>query len=141
MERLEGISEAVLNACSIDQMRGNPAMESIIAYCGLVCNECPAYLATQADDDAMRDKVAAEWSEAFGGSLTKEAINCDGCLGTGGRKVGYCDECPIRVCAVERSVENCAHCSDYACEELKRFFTGGSTAKAVLDGIRDSLRG
>lgn len=58
-------------------------MERLIAYCGLVCNECPAYLATQADDDSERTKIAAEWSEAFGSDFKKEDINCDGCLGTG----------------------------------------------------------
>lgn len=113
-------------------------MGRIIAYCGLVCGECPAYLATQADDDEMRSKTAAEWSQAFGDALTKDDINCDGCLGKEGRKVGYCNECPIRVCAVERGLENCADCSSYACDNLSRFFVGSPAAKAMLDGLRDA---
>lgn len=112
-------------------------MKRILAHCGLVCDECPAYLATQANDDEMRSKIAAEWSESLGGALTKEDINCDGCLGTEGRKVGYCNECPIRVCAVERGMENCAHCSSYACDSLERFFKGAPAAKALLDSLRD----
>ena len=116
-------------------------MERIIAYCGLVCDECPAYLATQADDDQARAKIAAEWSEGLGATMKPEDINCDGCLGAGGRKVGYFSMCEIRACAVERSVENCAHCSDYACESLKGFLKGAPAAQALLDGMREARRG
>jgi len=119
---------------------GSVDMDKIIAYCGLVCDECPAYLATQADDDQARAKIAAEWSEAFGAGMKPEDINCDGCLGAGGRKVGYCGMCEIRVCAVERSLENCAHCSDYACEQLKGFLKGAPAAQALLDGLREAQR-
>ena len=35
------------------------------AYCGLNCTECPTYLATQKDDDKLRDKVAKQWSKQF----------------------------------------------------------------------------
>ena len=38
-------------------------MEEIVAYCGLVCNECPAYEATQKNDNDARAKVAEEWSK------------------------------------------------------------------------------
>ncbi|MDD2202019.1 MAG: DUF3795 domain-containing protein [Firmicutes bacterium] len=113
-------------------------MKRIIAYCGLVCDECPAYLATQADDDEMRSNIAAEWSESYGCALTKEDINCDGCLGTKGRIVGYCNECSIRLCAAERGMENCAHCSSYACDNLERFLKGAPAAKALLDSLRDA---
>ena len=40
-------------------------MDKIVAYCGLVCTGCPAYVATQADDRAALEKVAAEWRKAF----------------------------------------------------------------------------
>ena len=38
-------------------------MEKIIAYCGLICSECPAYIATQKDSDEERKKVAEKWSK------------------------------------------------------------------------------
>ena len=116
-------------------------MDRIIAYCGLVCDECPAYQATQADDNEARARIAAEWSEAFGADMKVENINCDGCLGEGGRKLGYCSICEIRACAIERSVENCAHCSDYACEPLKGFLKGAPAAQALLDGMREAQQG
>ncbi|MCK4571680.1 DUF3795 domain-containing protein, partial [candidate division WOR-3 bacterium] len=37
-------------------------MDKMIAYCGIICTECPAFLATQKDDDEERKKVAEMWS-------------------------------------------------------------------------------
>jgi len=34
-------------------------MDRIIAYCGLVCSDCPAYTATQADDRAALERLCA----------------------------------------------------------------------------------
>ncbi len=111
--------------------------DKIIAYCGLICTECPAYIATQADDDAARERVAAQWRAEFDApNIIAEAINCDGCLGETGRKFAHCAECKIRACGVERGVINCAHCADYACEKLEGFFGFAPDARAVLDGIR-----
>ncbi|MBN1875577.1 MAG: DUF3795 domain-containing protein, partial [Anaerolineae bacterium] len=39
-------------------------MDKIIAYCGLNCAECPAYLATQANDMEALEHVAEEWRVA-----------------------------------------------------------------------------
>jgi hypothetical protein len=36
-------------------------------------------------------------------------------------------------------VQNCAHCSDYACEKLRKFFEIVPQAKETLDGIKDGL--
>lgn len=33
-------------------------MDKMIAFCGIVCSECPAFVATQKDDDAKRKEVA-----------------------------------------------------------------------------------
>lgn len=112
-------------------------MDRIIAYCGLVCSECPAYVATQANDRAALERVAAEWREAFNApEITADSIICDGCLGSnGGRLSGYCSICEIRACGVERCVVNCAHCTDYACDKLGKFFGDASEARATLDEI------
>jgi len=47
----------------------------MIAICGLICNDCPAYIATQKDDDEMRKKIAEEWSSDQY-PLKPEDINC-----------------------------------------------------------------
>jgi len=33
-------------------------MNKMIAFCGLTCTECPAFIATRKDDDGERKKVA-----------------------------------------------------------------------------------
>jgi hypothetical protein len=35
-----------------------------ISYCGLLCNECPVYIATAKNDEQMRAKLAKEYSTA-----------------------------------------------------------------------------
>jgi hypothetical protein len=35
-------------------------MDKIIAYCGLVCADCPAYIATPANDREALERVAAQ---------------------------------------------------------------------------------
>ncbi|OYD13922.1 hypothetical protein CH333_09455 [candidate division WOR-3 bacterium JGI_Cruoil_03_44_89] len=114
-------------------------MEKMIAYCGIKCSECPAFLATQKDDDNERKKVAEMWSKQFNAEIKPEDINCDGCLTEGGRLVDYCRVCEIRKCAREKRVENCAHCDDYGCEKLNKFITNVPDAKATLEEIRKSL--
>ncbi len=115
-------------------------MSKIIAYCGLVCSECPAYIATQADDRAALERVAAQWREEYNApDITVESVICDGCLGADGRHCGHWYECEIRICGMERGVVNCAHCADYACEKLERFFGFVPHLRAALDEIRQSL--
>ena len=115
-------------------------MGKIIAYCGLICTDCPAYIATQADDNAARERVAAQWREEYNApDITAESINCDGCLGDKGRKFTHCFNCEMRACGMERGVVNCAHCADYACEKLEGFFGFVPEARVVLDGVRSAL--
>jgi hypothetical protein len=114
-------------------------MNRIVAVCGLICSDCPAYVATQADDRAALERVAAEWRQAYNApNITVESVICDGCL-DGGRKCGHCAECNIRACGVARGVANCAHCPDYGCEKLEGFFGFVPQARATLDEIRRSL--
>jgi hypothetical protein len=115
-------------------------MNKIIAYCGLTCTDCSAYIATQADDRAALEQVAAQWRKEYNApGITVESVICDGCLTDEGRKCSHCFECKIRACAMARGVLNCAHCADYGCEELESFFGFVPDARTVLDGIRQSL--
>ena len=40
-------------------------MNRMIAFCGIICSDCPAYLATQADDRDALEQVLAHWREDF----------------------------------------------------------------------------
>lgn len=111
-------------------------MSTLIAACGIDCSKCEAYIATQANDAAALEQIAAKWRVEYNApGITAANILCDGCM-TGGRTIGHCAECKIRLCAVERGLENCAACPDYACAELNAFFKMVPQAQANLDSLR-----
>lgn len=77
-------------------------MDRRIAYCGLDCEACDAYLATIRDDQALREKTAALWAALNQAPILPEHINCTGCRADGVKTV-YCQHlCPIRACAAGR---------------------------------------
>jgi len=115
-------------------------MEKMVAFCGLICTDCKAFIATQENDDARRREVAEAWSKAFGREIKPEEINCDGCLTRDGRHINYCNVCEIRKCGMEKGVENCAFCVDYNCERLTKFFEEAPEAKKILAEIRQQLK-
>jgi len=114
-------------------------MDKLIGFCGLVCSECPAFIATQNDDDIERKRIAKEWTKQHKHAFKIQDINCDGCLSKEGRHIGYCSMCEIRACATEKAVKNCAHCENYICEKLRKFFDMSPQAKESLEKIRKSL--
>ena len=113
-------------------------MGKMIAFCGTVCTECPAVLATKKDDDNERKRIAELWSKQYNADIKPEDINCEGCLSEGGRLFSYCEVCEIRRCGQEKHVDNCAYCDDYACEKLNNFFDMAPDAKLTLEEIRKS---
>lgn len=112
-------------------------MEKIIAYCGLDCSACPAYVATQKDDYEEIKKVAKQWSSESM-SFKPEEIYCDGC-NKNERIFSWCNDCPTRKCCREKQLENCAYCEDYFCDNLKQTFDNDPAAKERLDEIRKKL--
>ncbi|MFH1961488.1 MAG: DUF3795 domain-containing protein [bacterium] len=111
-------------------------MEKMIGFCGIVCTECPTFLATQKDDDDERRKVAEMWSKQYNMDIPPEHINCDGCLSESERLFGHCKVCEVRKCGQEKSLKNCAYCDEYACEKLNKFFEMAPNAKTTLEEIR-----
>jgi hypothetical protein len=114
-------------------------MKTMIAYCGLNCHQCDAYLATRENDDNQRIEVARLWSGKFQMRLKPGDINCDGCLSRTGRMVPFCKSCEIRACALKNNVINCAHCDQYPCETLHQFIKTMPKARQRLDAIRKTL--
>ena len=94
-------------------------MHTFIAYCGLNCETCEARLATVRNDDALRRRVAALWSELNQAEITPEMIHCVGCR-IEGPKTPYCESlCPIRKCAMAKGLETCGGCGAWrTCEKL-----------------------
>lgn len=107
----------------------------MIAYCGISCDECPTFLATQADDYKKRKELAAQ-SRARGLDVRPEDINCDGCKAGSGRQIEYCSGCKIRICATSKGYETCAECSGLQeCADLLRVFEVVPEAKARLEEL------
>ena len=116
-------------------------METMIAYCGLRCDTCPIHLATLEQDNSrkktMRESIVEQCNKQYGMNLQfKDITDCDGCQANTGRLFSGCLNCEIRKCAVERSIESCASCYDYACELLKKHFSLDPDARERLNKIR-----
>ncbi len=110
--------------------------KKIIAKCGITCSECPAYIATQKNDDALRAETARKWSEMFKADIKAADINCDGCQSDGPRLFNYCASCQIRKCAREKKVATCAACPEYSCQKLDEFLAQVPEARKVLEELR-----
>jgi len=113
--------------------------KTMIAYCGLDCLQCPGFIATKSGDEEALKKVAEEWSKEYGGNITVDDVRCNGCQSAEGPWMSHCAVCQMRACGIEKGVENCAHCDDYACDKLTEFFGFVPEAKTTLDGIRAGL--
>jgi len=89
-------------------------MEPIISKCGYRCDLCPAYETNlKSDDDKQR--MSDAWAKYCGFQVPTEQIqSCPGCLVSGADPT-----CTVRPCAIEKNVENCAHCEQFACDKLK----------------------
>ena len=87
-------------------------MRNMIAYCGLDCEKCDAYIATINIDQALREQTAKVWAELNNAPILPEHINCQGCR-VEGIKTVFCDSlCGIRQCALKKGVTTCGDCLD-----------------------------
>lgn len=107
-------------------------MKAIISKCGFRCDQCPAYyrnIRTQEDSE----NVSAGWKKYVGDEVPPDEVACPGCLSCepyqddDGNPLRSPDtECPVRPCAQQRGIENCAYCPEFGCEKLDsrmNFFT------------------
>ena len=111
-------------------------MDRLISCCGLVCSECPAFVARKRGDDTLRREAAATWSEMYGAEIKPEDMNCDGCTVAGGVHFSYCEQCEVRPCCLGHGVDNCALCPDYSCDKLDKLHELAPSARTNLDEIR-----
>jgi hypothetical protein len=88
----------------------------------------------------QRAEIAKACREQYGMNYSESEItDCDGCLSESGRLFIGCLGCPIRKCAKERTIENCAHCPEYICQTLESFFVHDSAAKTRLADERQRI--
>lgn len=114
-------------------------LKSLVAFCGIECGECKAFVATKNNDADMKRAVAEEWSKYFGVQFKPEDMNCVGCVVFDGPHVGYCANCEIRKCGAWKKVQNCAYCSEYGCGKLKVVLDRSPKAKDRLEQARNQI--
>ncbi len=107
----------------------------MIAYCGLDCSRCDAYIATKENNDSKRYETAEKWSQMYKHDIKPEQINCYGCK-SAGMKFFHCEDCEIRQCSISKGVEHCAACEDYICDTLAGFIKLAPEAGAALENLR-----
>jgi hypothetical protein len=93
-------------------------LNDLTAICGPSCTQCPAYIATESNNQVELKRIAAEWTKGLGRAFTMEDIICDGCRVPGGRLSAYCATCEIRLCAQGRGAVTCAHCPECPCNKI-----------------------
>ena len=110
-------------------------MQNNIAYCGLDCEQCDAYIATLHDDQALREKTARLWAELNHAPILPEHIHCQGCRADGAKTV-FCEQlCAVRRCARQRGVSTCGDCPEMeSCPTVGAFFANAPQAKKNLIG-------
>jgi hypothetical protein len=113
----------------------------MLSICGLVCDSCPIHLVTLENNGSqlltMRRSIAEQCTKLYGMEMKEEDItDCDGCTIRTGRLFSGCRNCRVRACAMQKDLENCAYCSDYACDLLAEIFRHEPGARSRLDEIR-----
>ena len=99
-------------------------MSELISYCGLICQNCPIFLATRETNKVKKESMIRDiinmCREHYGIEYKYEDINdCDGCK--------------------SENVDNCAYCDEYTCEKLSEIFKTDPKAKTRLDTIRHKI--
>jgi len=113
-------------------------MSEMIAYCGLNCEECKAFKATQTGELEWKKRIAKHWSDQGEFKFEPKDVDCRGCKSD--LISGFCRKlCQIRPCAMEKKVKTCAHCDDYLCEHLKEYLSTDPIATKNLQEIRKTL--
>jgi len=111
-------------------------MGQVVGYCGIRCDECKVFLASRDEDIQLREQLAVMWKRDFNQEIPTTSFVCDGCSSEENKLFGYCRSCDIRKCAREKTVVNCAHCTEYPCAPLGEFLKDASEPQDRLNQIR-----
>lgn len=139
LDSREELTAFSLNTNSSNEGEGH--MNESLAYCGLLCNGCPIFLATKEVNTTlkarMKSVIAQMSKELYGLDQKPEDItDCDGCWSANDRLFPGCLKCQIRICAREKDLENCGNCQEYPCNKLDEVFKYDPAAKMRLDFIQ-----
>jgi len=88
-------------------------MKDTVAFCGLFCESCGVYIATQNNDISELQRIAVMMK------TTVEEIRCNGCRSS--ILSPHCRDCEFRSCAKTKKYDNCEECSEFPCSSLQEF--------------------
>ncbi|MBN1154593.1 DUF3795 domain-containing protein [candidate division KSB1 bacterium] len=113
-------------------------MIRLSSYCGILCEECPIYLATRERSQNKKIEMRAEIAEIILKEYNirlrvEEITDCDGCKTKSERLFVLCKNCSIRSCAQLKDLDNCAECHDYPCDNLSQLFLKEPNAQERLE--------
>jgi len=95
--------------------KGDLNMEKIppaAACCGLYCEACGVYIATQEEPERL-----AKLAKLYG--KEPEEIRCKGCRSD--VLFTFCRTCDMRECAEKKGIGFCGECGEYPCSIIKEF--------------------
>lgn len=94
-----------------------------ISVCGDICDECPRYKATVANDTAKLEQLAELWFRlGFRDQiLPPEELKCSGC-----HKDKKCSHQLIG-CEHLKDIRNCGECNHFPCDKIKQVFQKTAT--------------
>ncbi len=119
-------------------------MNSSISFCGLDCSGCTVYLISRETNPSRKNEMISEIireiKKHYNVDYKFEDVNgCDGCKTSKGILFSGCSNCKIRNCAMQKEIEKCACCEDYACGDLLEMFKADHSAKERLEIIRSNI--
>jgi hypothetical protein len=88
-------------------------MKDTVAFCGLFCESCGVYIATEKKDNVELSRIANTLQ------ATLDEIPCKGCRSS--VLSPHCRNCDFRACAQKKNYENCEECFEFPCDMLKEF--------------------
>ena len=99
----------------------------MMSVCGVLCSECPAYLA-QTKGVAHQQRTVEAWRRIYGLAETVEHISCGGCLGADAELFHTSRNCRARRCCRGKGLNSCAECANEGCPDLE-------AAQSVWDDV------
>lgn len=111
----------------------------IISCCGIMCGECPVYIASEREDEQMKKYLARKFSTPER-QLTPGDICCKGCHSPDREDDKFRGECRIRACCREKSVRLCAECREFPCDKVQTYVPEGTEHRARLAEMHEACR-
>jgi hypothetical protein len=91
----------------------------MMSACGVICSDCPAFLAA-AKGVAHQRRTVEAWRRIYGLNETVENISCGGCLGPDDEVFHTSWRCKARRCCRLKGFSSCAECPSESCQKLER---------------------